>query len=100
MAGILGERQFIANVASGSSYTIPYSNVKGFVFMSFDGTSTISGSLWFKDGVASKLNNHDYYSIGSIENSKLCLTKDDNNMFVVTNNRTENIKVRLKFIYI
>ena len=101
MAGQMGVRTFNAKVKPGESYTNPSSAIKGLAMMTFEGTSTVCLSFWLRNELAYDIYTHSYYSQGTIQDGKICLTKDSTSgNFIITNNLAAEQDVILKVVSI
>lgn len=85
---------------AGESYTIPNSRVKALVLLSFEGTSIAVASLWNRTSLATTIHTHTYITQGELAEGAVCLTKDGNGYFVLTNNRSASAVVNCRLIYI
>ena len=98
MAGVLGVKAVSVTLGSGETYTIPNSNVKALTILSFSGTTYCNVSIWNRSSVSTNLNDSAYFSIGTEKDGALCLIKDDSNNFMIKNNRSESLTIRLSYI--
>lgn len=87
-------------VQSGASYTIPNSNVKALVLLSFRGTSIAVASFWNRTSLAATIHTHTYITQGELAEGAVCLTKDGSGNFVLTNNRSASAVVNCRLFYI
>ena len=69
--------------------------------MTFEGTSTVCLSFWLRNELAYDIYTHSYYSQGTIQDGKICLTKDSTSgNFIITNNLAAEQDVILKVVSI
>ena len=99
LAANVGIRCIDVIIQAGESYTIPNSNYKALVLLSFQGTTMCVLSLWNRNGIASILYEHSYFGQGEIKDGCVCITKNEN-LFVLTNKRGDAAKVNCRLLYI
>ena len=80
-------------IRDGESFEIPGTNHKALILLSFIGTASACLSFWDLSGLQHIISDHNYYSLGSIVDGKISVTKVKGENYIITNKQGETVTV-------